>query len=80
MEENIIKKDEKLEQDIGLMIKFVTSKDPGSSGNPRLIAQLIKENFNIECREEDIKDYYNAATWWEDFELESRRHEYGIRM
>ena len=53
-----------------------------STGNysPEDLAKSISEEFGVQCSMEDINNYYSQHIVNEDYELESRRQEYGITM
>lgn len=60
-------------RDLPLMLKLVQSEYPNVTDTSEL-AFLITDVFQVLCTEEDLDGY--SALFFEDIELESRRHEY----
>lgn len=65
--------------DLGLFIKLTNMADPEIT-SPEDLAKSISEEFGVQCSMEDINNYYSQHIVNEDYELESRRQEYGITM
>jgi hypothetical protein len=72
---NKIKRKVTLEE-IGLYLRII-AMDYGTMSNKEY-AELVTEHFDVYCTEEDVNNYHQLSIISEDYELESRRHEYGI--
>lgn len=75
--EILSKKSEVTLDEVAHMVRLIGLEHPGVQ-NPILLQKLIKENFNVDCEVELIGHYLDLDSLSEDFELESRRHEYGF--
>ena len=42
------------------------------------LAKLVSESFDVDCRASDIEQFYELDNWQENFEIESKKIEYGI--
>lgn len=42
------------------------------------LAKLVSESFDVDCRASDIEQFYELDNWQENFEVESKKIEYGI--
>lgn len=42
------------------------------------LARLVSEEFDVDCRASDIERFYELDNWQENFEIESKKIEYGI--
>lgn len=65
---------------LSTMLKFVTDKHPEIKNNFMLLSLKIEKNFKVYCSVVSIEEYYAKITFIEDYELESRKIEYGNRM
>ena len=66
-------------QEIGLYIKVI--KLDFNPKNNKELAKLISDTFNLNCTELDIENYERLHIHHrqiEDFELESRKQQYGV--
>lgn len=66
--------------ELGTMLKLVHLEYPNIT-NEKELATLISEEFNVKCTKKDIIGYERLHIQpVEDYELEGRRHKYGISM
>lgn len=71
-----LKKHKKVElNEIGFYLKLLY-QEYGQCSNLRY-AQLIEENFNLVCTEQDVDNYQTLHIELEDFERASRMIQYG---
>lgn len=61
---------------LGMMMRLV-APEMANPNDSIAMANLISETFDVDCTAENIEDYESAHILVEDFELESRRTEYG---
>lgn len=76
LKEQSIKLEVKI-SDLGDMLKMISLVYPKIKDSENL-AILVSKNFEVICTKEDIEGYYKQLIQTEDFELESRKQEYGI--
>lgn len=69
----------KIEQ-LKLMVQFVLAEYPQIRGDFVKMSVIITNNFNVLCLPSDLEHYYSLQSNGEDYELESRKQEYDIRM
>ncbi len=65
-------------EDLGSFINFVTEEHPLISNNQEKIAEAIELEFGVICDEQDVINYQDLHVEVEDYELEDRRHVYGV--
>jgi len=64
--------------EIGNMLKLISMEYPQHSNDAKMLAILIEEEFDVICTEADVKGYHELHIIHEDFELESKKQEFGI--
>jgi len=60
------------------MLKLISLEYPQHSNNSEILSNLISDEFDVICTEEDIKGYHQLHIQSEDFELENRRTQNGV--
>ena len=65
--------------DLGLYLKLVYLEYPEVEA-PQELAEKVSAEFNVVCTKKDVLGYLDLHVQYEDYELESRRQQYGIIM
>lgn len=66
-------------ENLGIYLKTISQKYPDVKKSDALATKISSE-FGVVCTSEDIRGYAALHIQHEDYELESRRQEYGIVM
>lgn len=72
------KKSEKNLNNLGIMLKLISQEHPKDASNYAKLAEHVENIFDVTCTKEDVENYELSYINSEDYELESRRIDYGF--